>query len=231
MEAVVLLSGGLDSTTCLALAIDEYGKENVHCLTFSYGQKHENELVNAQKVADYYGVSLTVAQVDKSIFSGSTSTLLQGNGEISHKSYAETIKENGEGEVDTYVPFRNGLILSQAAALAYSLGAKSVVYGAHADDAAGQAYPDCTPEFYKAMNLAIYEGTGKKVELHAPLIYFNKSQVVKEGLKLNAPYHLTRSCYEGHDKSCGKCGTCIDRLHAFELNGVEDPIAYETEND
>ena len=155
--------------------------------------------------------------------------MLKGGGEISHKSYAEIIEQNGEGTVDTYVPFRNGLMLSQAAALAYSSTADEVWYGAHADDAAGAAYPDCTPAFYNYMDKAIYFGTGQKVHLNAPLIELNKSQVVAAGLKVNAPYELTRSCYEGHYYACGKCATCIDRLKAFADNGIKDPVPYEAE--
>ena len=152
MKKVVLLSGGVDSTTCLALAVSRYGASNVTALTFLYGQKHANEIENARKVAEHFSVKLVEAHVDSEIFQGSSSTLLKGNGEISHKSYAEIIAEDGEGTVDTYVPFRNGLMLSQAAALAYSLEADEVWYGAHSDDAAGSAYPDCTPEFYESMD-------------------------------------------------------------------------------
>ena len=227
MKKVVLLSGGLDSTTCLALAVSRYGASNVIALTFLYGQKHANEIENARKVAEHFSVKLVEAHVDSEIFQGSSSTLLKGNGEISHKSYAEIIAEDGEGTVDTYVPFRNGLMLSQAAALAYSLEADEVWYGAHSDDAAGSAYPDCTPEFYESMDKAIFHGTGHKVHLLAPLLNLNKAQVVAAGLKVKAPYELTRSCYEGHEYACGKCATCIDRLNAFGQNLVVDPIQYE----
>ena len=231
MKKVVLLSGGVDSTTCLSLAVARYGAHNVTALTFLYGQKHANELDNARNVAKFLDVELVEASVSPEIFKGSNSTLLQGNGDISHKSYAEIIEENGEGTVDTYVPFRNGLMLSQAAALAYSRGADEVWYGAHSDDAAGSAYPDCTPAFYEAMDEAIYQGTGHKVHLLAPLLNFNKAQVVAAGLKVDAPYGLTRSCYEGHEKACGLCATCIDRLNAFKINGIEDPIEYEVRGD
>ena len=227
MKKVVLLSGGLDSTTCLAIAVARYGAENVTALTFLYGQKHANEIENARMVAKHFKVNLVEAHVVSEIFHGSSSTLLKGNGEISHKSYAEIIAENGEGTVDTYVPFRNGLMLSQAAALAYSLEADEVWYGAHSDDAAGSAYPDCTPEFYESMDKAIFHGTGHKVHLLAPLLNLNKAQVVAAGLKVKAPYELTRSCYEGHEYACGKCATCIDRLNAFGQNLVVDPIQYE----
>ena len=227
MKKVILLSGGVDSTTCLALAVSRYGANNVTALTFLYGQKHANEIENARKVAEHFSVKLVEAHVDSEIFQGSSSTLLKGNGEISHKSYAELIAEDGEGTVDTYVPFRNGLMLSQAAALAYSLGADEVWYGAHSDDAAGSAYPDCTPEFYESMDKAIFHGTGHKVHLLAPLLNLNKAQVVAAGLKVKAPYELTRSCYEGHELACGKCATCIDRLNAFGQNLVDDLIQYE----
>ena len=231
MKAIVLLSGGIDSTTCLAQAVASYGKGSVRALSFEYGQKHSNEIKNAAAVAAHYGVPLTIAKVDSQIFMGSDSTLLKGGGDIEHKSYADILEERGEGTVDTYVPFRNGLMLSQAAAFAYSVGAGSVWYGAHADDAAGQAYPDCTPDFYQAMDHAIFTGTGCNVNLYAPLIEMNKAGVVEMGLSLEAPYELTRSCYEGHDAQCGLCGTCRDRIVAFKLNGVKDEAAYEVEID
>ena len=125
--------------------------------------------------------------------------------------------------MDTYVPFRNGLFLSFAAALAVSVHASCIYYGAHADDAAGRAYPDCTPEFEHAMATAIYEGSGQTCRLEAPLLQWNKAQVVRQGLQLQAPYHLTWSCYEGREKPCGLCGTCRDRAAAFAANGVPDP--------
>lgn len=222
-KAVVLLSGGIDSTTCLALAVDTYGAENVLALSLFYEQKHEKELVSASKIAKHYGVSFMIRQVSEA-FDSSDCTLLQGREEVKHESYAEQLAEmGGEGTVETYVPFRNGLFLAYAAAIAISVHAEIVYYGAHADDAAGSAYPDCTPEFADAMNRAIFEGSGRKCSLRAPLLGMNKAQVVSLGLSLKAPYHLTWSCYEGGDKPCGKCGTCIDRAEAFRLNGVKDP--------
>lgn len=226
MKTLVLLSGGIDSTTCLAMSVRAYGPENVEAVSFSYGQKHVKELECAQAIAAYYKVKHTVLTVDSQVFAASSSTLIQGHGEMNHgKTYAE-IQSESPGEVDTYVPFRNGLMLSQAAALAYSIGAYKIIYGAHSDDAAGGAYPDCTPEFYKAMNEAIFQGTGQKVRLDAPLLVLNKAQVVKHGLELNAPYHLTRSCYEEDGLSCGTCATCLDRLEAFKVNNKLDPIPY-----
>lgn len=222
-KAVVLLSGGIDSTTCLAMAVSKYGAKNVLALSLYYGQKHERELGSAMEVALYYGVDYLVQQISGA-FDSSDCSLLAGRKDIKHESYAEQLAEmGGEGTVETYVPFRNGLFLSYAAAIAISVGAEVVYYGAHADDAAGRAYPDCTPEFKEAMCTAIFEGSGHTLTMEAPLLYCNKAEVVRTGLELGAPYHLTWSCYEGGDKPCGKCGTCIDRQKAFEANGVKDP--------
>lgn len=223
MKAVVLLSGGIDSTTCVAMAVNDYGAENVKALCLSYGQKHKKELESARKVAKHYGIQLIEESVD--CFKFSNCSLLEGREDIDHESYAEQLaKLGGEGTVATYVPFRNGILLSIAVAYAYSIDADLVYYGAHADDAAGRAYPDCTPEFVNSMNEAVFWGTGKKVKVIAPLLMLNKAEVVKIGLDLNAPYELTWSCYEGGEKPCGKCGTCIDRMNAFKANGVIDPL-------
>lgn len=223
MKAVVLLSGGIDSTTCVAMAVNDYGAENVKALCLSYGQKHSKELESARKVAKHYGIQLIEESVD--CFKFSNCSLLEGREDIDHESYAEQLaKLDGEGTVSTYVPFRNGILLSIAVAYAYSIDADLVYYGAHADDAAGRAYPDCTPEFVNSMNEAVFWGTGKKVKVIAPLLMMNKAEVVKIGLDLNAPYELTWSCYEGGEKPCGKCGTCIDRMNAFKANGIVDPI-------
>lgn len=224
-KAVVLLSGGIDSTTCLAEAVKDYGSSEVLTLSFDYGQKHSKELTCSKKISEYYDVFHMILDA-KNVYSLSDCSLLsQSTKNIKHESYAEQLAEiGGEGTVDTYVPFRNGLFLSYAAVIALSVNASVLYYGAHADDAAGRAYPDCTPEFVKAMNDAIYEGSGKVLRIVAPLLYMNKADVVSLGLKLKAPYQLTWSCYEGKDKPCGECGTCIDRQKAFELNGVKDPI-------
>ena len=228
-KAVVLLSGGIDSTTCLALAVKEYGAENVLALSLYYGQKHQRELDASDNVAQYYGVTHITRELSE-VFKFSDCPLLEGRGEIKHESYADQLA--AMGTVDTYVPFRNGLFLAYAAAIAISVHAEVVYYGAHADDAAGRAYPDCTPEFAQAMCEAIFEGSCRTTVLEAPLLYMNKADVVRTGLSLGAPYHLTWSCYEGGDKPCGKCGTCIDRIKAFEANGVEDPAwDYGTEED
>ena len=227
MKALVLSSGGIDSTTCLALAIEKYGKENVIALSVFYGQKHDKELQAANKVAKYYGVihkSLDLAE----IFKDSDCSLLQGSSqEIPEESYDEQLKKTDGKPVSTYVPFRNGLFLSCAASIALSNNCDVIYYGAHSDDAAGSAYPDCSDEFNKAMNEAIYLGSGKELHIEAPFVLLTKADVVRFGTKLKVPYELTWSCYEGGDKPCGKCGTCIDRRKAFELNGLKDPLDLE----
>lgn len=229
MKALVLSSGGVDSTTCLGLAIQKYGKENVISASLYYGQKHDKELECARKIADYYGIRHIEDDVSNVMkYASQVCTLVKGGKEIKHESYEEQIKENGF--VDSYVPFRNGLFLSIAAAYAVSLFPNmecEIYYGAHADDAAGNAYADCTPEFADAMRTAINLGTYGKVKVVSPLIDYNKAMVVRLGLDLQVPYHLTWSCYEGHEKQCGVCGTCRDRKAAFEANGVVDPVAYE----
>ena len=122
------------------------------------------------------------------------------------------------------MPFRNGLFLSSAASIALSHDCSKIMYGAHADDAAGAAYPDCSLDFVNAMNQAIYLGSGNQLTIEAPFVSLTKADVVKKGLELGVPYELTWSCYEGGEKPCGKCGTCIDRMKAFEKNGVVDPL-------
>ena len=223
MKALVLFSGGVDSTTCLGIAVKEYGAEEVLALSVYYGQKHSRELEAAEKIAAYYGVQLKKLDLAL-IFADSDCSLLAGSDkEIPMESYSEQLRETGGAPVSTYVPFRNGLFLSSAASLALSYGCEVISYGAHSDDAAGNAYPDCSSDFNDAINRAIYLGSGCQLRVEAPFIGLTKAQVVKKGLELDVPYDLTWSCYEGGSRPCGKCGTCIDRAAAFAANGVEDP--------
>lgn len=223
-NALVLTSGGVDSTTALALAIEKYGKDHVLALSISYGQKHSKEIEAAKAVAQHYGVEQLFLDLGLIFQYSNCSLLQQSTEEIPEESYAEQIeKTGGETPVSTYVPFRNGLFLSAAASIALSRNCEIIYYGAHADDAAGFAYPDCSPVFNNAMNTAIYEGSGHQLRIEAPFVNKTKSDIVAIGLKLGVPYELTWSCYEGGDKPCGKCGTCIDRAAAFAANGVADP--------
>lgn len=226
-RALVLLSGGLDSTTCLALAVEEYGSAGVTALSVFYGQKHDREMEAAEAVARHYGtehISMDLAP----LFQFSDSALLRESGQaIPEASYEEQLKESGGAPVSTYVPFRNGLFLAAAASIALSKDCEAIFYGAHADDAAGNAYPDCSTAFNDAMNEAIWQGSGKMLRIRAPFVGKTKADVVAEGLKLGAPYQYTWSCYEGGDVPCGRCGTCLDRAEAFRKNGAADPaLAY-----
>ncbi len=223
MEALVLFSGGVDSTTCLGIAVSKYGSENVLALSISYGQKHTKEIDSARAVAKHYGVELYELDLSE-MFRFSDCSLLKGSSEeVPHESYAEQLKETNGSPVSTYVPFRNGLFISSAAAIAISRGCSVIYYGAHSDDAAGNAYPDCSEAFNNAMAEAIWVGSGNQVRIEAPFVSKTKADVVKMGLDLGVPYELTWSCYEGGDVPCGKCGTCIDRAKAFAENGVSDP--------
>lgn len=222
MKALVLLSGGVDSSTALALAKEKYGN-NLLALSMFYGQKHKRELEAAQAVADYYKVELRFLDLSL-IFAGSNCSLLSSsNIAIPKKSYAEQLKERQGEAVITYVPFRNGLFLAAAASIALDNGCDVIYYGPHQDDAAGNAYPDCSSEFNAAMNQAVYLGSGGKVQLEAPFVEMTKKDIIALGHKLGVPYELTWSCYCGEKAPCGTCGTCIDRKAAFEANGLTDP--------
>ncbi len=223
-RALVLASGGADSTTLLALAVERYGRENVIALSISYGQKHVREIESAKAVAAHYGVPIRFLDLGV-VFAGSDCSLLSGSSQdIPHESYEDQLDRSQGSPVSTYVPFRNGLFLSAAASVALSQGCSVIMYGAHHDDAAGNAYPDCSQEFVEAMAAAISQGTGGELRLEAPFVSWTKADIVRRGLQIGVPYELTWSCYEGGDKPCGVCGTCIDRARAFELNGAVDPL-------
>jgi len=223
MKALVLFSGGVDSTTCLGLAVKKYGNENVTALSVFYGQKHDKEIEASKKIAEYYQVEHLYLDLTKIFQYSDCSLLSHSDRDIPMESYAEQLDETGGAPVSTYVPFRNGLFLSSAASIAISKECSVIYYGAHSDDAAGNAYPDCSDEFNEAMNRAIYLGSGKQLTIEAPFVSCTKADVVRMGLEMDVPYELTWSCYEGGDEPCGRCGTCRDRAQAFALNGIKDP--------
>lgn len=229
MKALVLFSGGVDSTTCLGMAVDKYGANEVLALSISYGQKHSKEIDSAKAVCKYYKVMFR--QIDLSvIFADSDcSLLINSDKDIPKETYAQQLEKTDGNPVSTYVPFRNGLFLSVAASVAISNGCDAIYYGAHSDDAAGNAYPDCSSDFNESISRAIYLGSGNKLRVEAPFVKLTKAQVVKIGLDLGVPYELTWSCYEGKDKPCGVCGTCRDRIEAFRANGITDPIMIESD--
>ena len=224
-KVLVLASGGLDSTCLLHKAVEEYGASNVFALNMYYGQKHRKEMECFQWQMERLGIE-NYRTLDLSpIFAGYKGcTLLEGGGNIPHESYAEQLAKK-PGTVSTYVPFRNGLFLSVAASIAIQEGCDIIWYGAHADDAAGNAYPDCTLEFIASMSAAVWEGSGHKVQLFGPWARLNKAGVVAEGIEAGMTqedFEHTWSCYEGGDEPCGKCGTCIDRKAALEANGLKN---------
>jgi 7-cyano-7-deazaguanine synthase len=231
-KALVLSSGGIDSTTCVGIAINQYGKENVSTVSFYYGQKHSKELDCANRIAEYYRLPHYVLDISKILEHSNCSLLSHSTEEVADGTYSDQLHDSQSNIVSTYVPFRNGLILSSAAALALSIYPEDTVHiyiGAHADDAAGSAYADCSKEFTDTMAKAVSLGTYNKVIVEAPLVEMNKAHVVYTGLMLSVPYYHTWSCYKGGDNACGKCATCIDRIKAFKANKTKDPINYEGE--
>lgn len=224
-KAIVLLSGGLDSCTCLALAIQEVGHDNVHTISVSYGQKHSKELKCAEDIAKHYGVPHQTLDISE-IFKSSNCSLLSNSTEnVPEGSYDEQIEKSGR--VSTYVPFRNGAMLSIVAAVAQSIWPNdyvSIYLGNHQDDAAGEAYPDCSLAFTQYMDKAISQGTYGLVHLKSPFVNNTKADIVAWGLKHNVPYEKSWSCYNGNETPCHRCGTCIDREAAFKANGTIDPL-------
>lgn len=217
MKALVVLSGGLDSTTALYWALSKYNE--VETITFNYGSKH-NDIENryAKKTCEKLGIKNTVIHLGF-INEYFKSDLLQSGGEIPEGYYtAENMKS-------TVVPFRNGIMLSIAAGFAESNDCNAIVLGNHSGDHA--IYPDCRPEFIDGIKKAIYEGTEKHIEVISPFCDISKTEIVKIGANLGVDFSLTYSCYKGGEKHCGKCGTCTERKEAFELAGVKDPTEYE----
>lgn len=219
---LVLLSGGADSATCLAKAVSEVGNDKVCCLNTYYGQRLDREMACAEKLCQHYDVKYLELDIS-SILKYSDCTLLkQSDKPVVYKSYKEQLESSKS--ISSYVPFRNGVLISIASAIAESVGMTEVWYGAHDDD---YAYPDCSTDFISLMANAVYSGTSNHIEVKAPLKGMKKSDIIREGLRLKVPYELTYSCYEGRELPCGKCASCIDRKRAFSINGVSDPLTYE----
>lgn len=224
-KAVVILSGGLDSTVCMSVAAKE-GRQ-ILPLTFAYGQRHSREVEQARKVAEYYGCVRHLV-VDIGFFRDIGASALT-SGEIVVPTGRST--EEMEQEIPvTYVPFRNAVFLSMAVSYAEAVKAEIIYIGVNAMDYSG--YPDCRPQFIQAFQQAVNMGTaaadqGLTINLETPLIHLTKAEIVKLGLVNGAPLHLTTSCYQGGARACGRCDSCLLRLKGFREAGVKDPIEYE----
>lgn len=229
-RAVLLLSGGLDSTTTLAIAKAQ-GFE-VYALSFAYGQKHKHELLAAKKIADKMGVAEhRVITIDLGGFGGSA--LTQAGLSVPKDRDANSISH---GIPITYVPARNTVFLSFALAWAEVLKAYDIFIGVNALDYSG--YPDCRPEFIKSFeqtaNLATAygdgEASGKHITIHTPLIDLTKAEIIRKGRELGVDYSLTTSCYDPSldGKACGHCDACQLRLKGFRENAISDPVFYQT---
>jgi 7-cyano-7-deazaguanine synthase len=224
--AAVLLSGGLDSSTALAIAVEQGFAP--HAISFRYGQRHSRELEAAHAIGRHFGVTdHRVVDIDLGVFGGSALT----SDDIAIPR-ERSLDEMGHGIPVTYVPGRNLIFLSLATAFAEVIGADDIFLGINALDYSG--YPDCRPEFLEAFqataNLATKAGTEDKRTLryHAPLIQMSKAEIVREGTRLGVPWELTWSCYEGGEQACGQCDSCLLRLKGFAEAGLSDPLPYES---
>ena len=213
-KTVVLLRGGVDSTVCLAAAVKELGSDSVVALNLFYGQKSSRERDSAKDVAAHYGVKYIALDISKTLAFSDAGVLRNNALEPGEEVYQK----------QTEVPFRNGLMMATAASLAQSLGAETVRFAIHADESAGQIYPDCKEDFFRAMASAIETGTGGKLRLLLPFIDMSKKEVMELGRDLNVPFEKTWSCYVNDDVPCGYCTGCIGRAKAFGSAGIKDPL-------
>ena len=221
MLSVVLASGGMDS--CVTTAIAALESSELAMLHISYGQRTEaREFKAFSDIADFYGVTKRLtASIDYLTKIGGSS-LTDRNIEVSSANLVST-------EIPTsYVPFRNAHLLSIATSWAEVIGARRIYIGAVAEDSSG--YPDCRPEYYEAFNRLIAVGTKPEtqIEIITPVITMQKSEIIQRGIALNAPLHLTWSCYQAEEMACGECDSCALRLRGFQEAGLRDPIAYAT---
>lgn len=250
MKCVVSLSGGRDSSTCLGLAVEKFGKENTYAIGFEYGSKHPQELDAAKKIADYYGVDFQIITINPEIFKGSSCTLLKGSKKEVQldMTYDEIMKKNGQHKVDTYVPARNTLFSAYILARAESISQEfnddvTIVLGQHADDVgflinekgeevldpSKAAYPDCSLEFVNAFAEVARISSVGKVHYWTPFIKCHKWEIIKTGMNLKkpVPYEWCLSCYDpvqdkdGNWHECGRCATCLDAIEAERKAGYK----------
>jgi 7-cyano-7-deazaguanine synthase len=225
-KAVVLLSGGMDSCVCTAIARERHGAANIALLHAGYGQRtQEREYQAFAGIADFYGVrERLVVQLDH--FRAIGGSALTDKRIAVPENELNAPGPHGSSIPVTYVPFRNAHFLSVAVSWAEVIGAGAIYIGAVAEDSSG--YPDCRPEYYRAFQQLIREGTRPEthIEIITPVITLKKSEIIRRGIELGAPLHLTWSCYQSEDAACGACDSCLLRLRAFAEAGVADPIVY-----
>ena len=215
---LVVFSGGQDSATCLAWALDRY--PHVETIGFRYGQRHAIEMTCREPLR----AAMASPRLGADHVVDLTGTLA-GLGATALTSEA-AIAMTAEGLPNTFVPGRNLIFLAFAAALAYRRGLGHVVGGMCETDYSG--YPDCRPEYYDAFNQVIARGTAKgDIKIKTPIIYLTKEQIIQKGVDLDAPLHLTWSCYQNNDVACGVCDSCALRLRGFQRAGLKDPLEYE----
>lgn len=225
MKAVILLSGGLDSTVCMSLALRQ-GYE-IFPISFAYGQRHDREIEQAKRVAEYYGVK-------KHLIISTNLDAIGGSALTADIEVPEGDERREEIPV-TYVPARNLIFLSYGLGYAEVLGAENVFIGVNAVDYSG--YPDCRPEFIdRFQELADYTTKaavqdGQKIRVKTPLISLTKAEIIQLGIENKAPLHLTTSCYQGGAKACGHCDSCVLRRRGFQEAGYIDPIPYENDRE
>jgi 7-cyano-7-deazaguanine synthase len=229
-KVVVLLSGGMDSCVCAAIACERHGAANVALLHASYGQRTESREAKAfREIANFYSVTrrLMVRLDYFRDIGGSALTdcrIAVPENELS--TPAEHPAEQGSEIPVTYVPFRNAHFLSVGVSWAEATGAGAIYIGAVAEDSSG--YPDCRVEYYQVFQELIRVGTRPEtqIEIVTPVIALKKSEIIRKGIELGAPLHLTWSCYQNDDLACGVCDSCLLRLRAFAEAGIADPIGY-----
>ena len=223
MKVVLILSGGIDSSTLLYHLLDK--GHDIHALTFNYGQKHSKELEHSKMIAERAKSAGSVSHriVDiSSIHDLISAGALTGDSSVPKAFYSEEVQKR------TIVPNRNMIMLSIAAGYAVKIEAKEVYYAAHKSDYS--IYPDCRKEFVKAFDAAVYlANLWTPVEIKAPFVDMTKDEIVKLGFELNVPYEITWSCYEGDERPCLSCGTCLERTEAFLLNNAKDPLLSDEE--
>ncbi|HXH74321.1 MAG TPA: 7-cyano-7-deazaguanine synthase QueC [Bacteriovoracaceae bacterium] len=221
-KAIVLISGGMDSLVCAGIAVKQF--KDVSFLHLNYGQKTSSrERQSFNQIADYYAIPAEKRKVIDMAFLKQ----IGGSSLTDESILVKNYQGDSKNIPDSYVPFRNSIILSLAASWAEAIGATRLFIGANHEDSPG--YPDCRPAYYKAFNQVIKEGTKEgNIEILTPVISMKKKDIVLKGQELKVPFAMSWSCYKNTDKACGICDSCALRLRGFQEAGITDPIDYES---